>query len=117
MITDYRKAIVSSDRKIGVLVARLGDIGDRLGAINIDGAQALITTKEGTLKTLETECADDKVAYETSKKKRENERAILEELIKHFKGSVVGTTTNVSDAAYADNLTNDDGHFPMGGKI
>lgn len=37
LITDYRKAIVSSDRKIGVLVARLGDIADRLGAINIAG--------------------------------------------------------------------------------
>jgi len=68
LITDYRKAIVTSDRKVGVLVARLEDIAERLGAINIVGAQALITTKEETLKTLETECAEDKVAYEKAKK-------------------------------------------------
>lgn len=68
MITDYRKAIVASNRKIEVLVARLSDIAERLGAINITGVKSLIATSEQTLLILETECADDKTAYEKAKK-------------------------------------------------
>jgi len=59
--------------------------------------KGLIESSELQLNNTKQECADEEVAYNTAKAQRENERALLEELIKYFNENVVGATQNVND--------------------
>lgn len=77
---------------MAVSEVRVGAIEDRLGAIDLEALKQLVVATEGTVKLIEEECEEDKAFFEKAKAARENERAIIEELLTHFETNVVTTT-------------------------